>query len=66
MIGRSIKALWSRLALRRNRSRVNKPLDLGSQVLDGELDKKRVVLSETRRKEHIAVLGKTGTGKSSL
>ena len=66
MIGRSIKALWSRLALRRNRLRVNKPLDLGSQVLDGELDKKRVVLSETRRKEHIAVLGKTGTGKSSL
>ena len=64
MIGRNIKALWSCLALRR--SRVKHTLDLGSEVLDGELGKKRVVLSEVRRKEHVAVLGKTGTGKSSL
>ena len=35
-------------------------------VVDGEISRKHVVLSSTRRKEHLALLGKTGTGKSSL
>jgi len=35
-------------------------------VADGEVSRKHVVLSSTRRKEHLALLGKTGTGKSSL
>jgi len=35
-------------------------------VSDGEVTRKHVVISQARRSEHIAILGKTGTGKSSL
>jgi len=35
-------------------------------VTDGEVEQKPFLVSQTRRKEHIAILGKTGTGKSSL
>jgi len=41
-------------------------LDLGLRVVDGQVTKRHVSLSNTRRAMHIAVLGKTGTGKSSL
>lgn len=39
---------------------------LGHRIIDGYTSKLSVVLSETRRTEHITVLGKTGTGKTSL
>jgi hypothetical protein len=41
-------------------------LDLGSRVTDGEVTRRRVSLPGIRRTMHIAVLGKTGTGKTSL
>src|ERR1039457_4534171 len=41
-------------------------LDLGLRVNDGEVTRRHVKLSNVRRAMHIAVLGKTGTGKSSL
>src|ERR1022692_1159888 len=41
-------------------------LDLGLRVNDGEVTRRHVTLSNVRRAMHIAVLGKTGTGKSSL
>jgi ABC-type phosphate/phosphonate transport system ATPase subunit len=41
-------------------------LDLGVRVIDGDVTRRHVKLSNVRRAEHIAVLGKTGTGKSSL
>jgi Helicase HerA, central domain len=41
-------------------------LDLGFRVSDGEVTRKHVTLSNVSRTMHIAVLGKTGTGKSSL
>src|SRR5437868_5298030 len=41
-------------------------LDLGHQVADGELSRRHLRLSNTRRTTHIAVLGRTGSGKSSL
>jgi hypothetical protein len=39
-------------------------LDLGSRVVDGQVTRWHVVLSSARRAMHLAVLGKTGTGKS--
>lgn len=39
---------------------------LGFRVVDEQVTKRRVGLNATRRTMHIAVLGKTGTGKSSL
>ncbi len=41
-------------------------LNLGHLVRDGAATKQRVSIPHWRRPEHIAVLGKTGTGKSSL
>jgi hypothetical protein len=41
-------------------------LDLGSQVSDGEVTGRHRSLSNARRTMHIAVLGKTGSGKSSF
>jgi len=38
-------------------------LDLGSLVLDGLPTNQRVFLPHAKRAEHIALLGKTGTGK---
>ena len=39
---------------------------LGNQVAEEEVTKCRITLSDTRRTMHIAILGKTGSGKSSL
>ena len=41
-------------------------LDLGFRVVDGQVTRQRVTLSNQRRTMHLAVLGKTGTGKSSF
>jgi len=41
-------------------------LDLGNEVRDGELTKRHLSVSNARRAMHIAVLGKTGSGKSSF
>lgn len=41
-------------------------LDLGSELRDGVPTGSRVVIPEAKRAEHIAVLGKTGQGKSKL
>jgi guanylate kinase len=39
---------------------------LGFRVVEEQVTKRRVGLSQTRRTMHLALLGKTGTGKSSL
>ncbi len=44
----------------------NRALDLGGQVIDGETVRHRVTIAQGRRAESIAILGKTGAGKSSL
>src|SRR6266436_1358278 len=41
-------------------------LDLGFRVYDEQVTRVRISIPNNRRAEHIAVLGKTGTGKSSL
>ena len=46
------------------RERPTGGLDLGSLVLDGKPTKAKIGITHEKRAEHIAVLGKTGSGKS--
>src|SRR5581483_7408376 len=41
-------------------------LRLGSLVVDGQVTKSQMVIPQPKRAEHMAILGRTGTGKSSL
>jgi len=41
-------------------------LDLGVRAIDGEPTRRRVFLSAAQRTMHVAVIGKSGSGKSSL
>ncbi len=62
-----VSALWNRLQGRRQaRKETGSTIALGFQVAEDEVSRRRVGLSPTRRTMHIALLGKTGTGKSSL
>lgn len=58
--------LWNRGRPSDQGMRVEQSLDLGARVIEEQVTKGRVVISHSRRAEHIAILGKTGTGKSSL
>ena len=59
-----LKNLWRRITSRKRRPRSE--LNLGWRVTDGEVERRPFLISQVRRKEHVAILGKTGTGKSSL
>ena len=60
-------SIWNRLATRRRGARSEGVgVDLGYRVEDGAVTKHHVRLTNVRRSTHIAVLGKTGSGKSSL
>src|ERR1035437_10845868 len=62
-----VSSLWNRLQGRRQaRKETGSTIVLGFQVADDEVSRRRVGLSPTRRTMHVALLGKTGTGKSSL
>src|SRR5438552_16191348 len=62
-----IAALWNRLGRRqRGTWQEDGSLDLGFRVVDGQISRRHVSMSTTRRTMHIAVLGKTGSGKSSF
>jgi hypothetical protein len=62
-----VSSLWNRLQGRRQaRKETGSTIALGFQVADDEVSRRRVELSATRRTMHVALLGKTGTGKSSL
>lgn len=66
-IDQLVAAIWNRLRRRERGARQEtRSLDLGSRVVDGQVARWHVGLSSTRRAMHIAVLGKTGTGKSSF
>ena len=62
-----IVGFWNRLQGRgRGARKESGGLDLGFRVTDGHAAKRHETLSNTRRTTSIVVLGKTGTGKSSL
>lgn len=66
-IEKLIANLWNRLRGRaRGEWQPGKSLDLGWRVVDGQVTKRHVTLGNIRRASHVVVLGKTGTGKSSL
>jgi len=62
-----IAALFNRLRRRRSGARQEGgSLDLGSRVVDGQVTRQHVTFANTERAMHLAVLGKTGSGKSSF
>lgn len=62
-----IAAIWNRVVARGARARKKQSgTVVGFQVVDGRVTRQSAQLSNQRRSMHIAVLGKTGTGKSSL
>ncbi len=69
-----MKNFFEKMIARRWNRRVNErtvpmnrgALDLGVQLVDGEPVGARVGIAQNRRAEHLALLGKTGTGKSYL
>jgi energy-coupling factor transporter ATP-binding protein EcfA2 len=65
-IDKLIARFWNRSASRRRHAVATRVLDLGLRISDGETNQSRVSIPQNRRAEHVAVLGKTGTGKSSL
>src|SRR5271154_3349342 len=64
---KAIAAFWNRRRGRRGEARFGGgTLDLGFRVIDGQTTRRHLTLTNVRRTMHIAVLGKTGSGKSSL
>jgi hypothetical protein len=61
-----IASLWNRTVSDASGSAKVPGLDLGALVRDGQTSRARAVIPHSKRAEHLAVLGKTGTGKSSL
>jgi ABC-type sulfate/molybdate transport systems ATPase subunit len=65
MIEKLIAAAWNRLAAsNKSTTEQGSGLDLGFQVIDGEILRRRAHLPQSKRAEHLAILGKTGQGKS--
>ena len=61
-----IARLWNRTKTRRDRTSVARGLYLGTRLVDGISAQGRVEIPHNRRAEHVAILGKTGVGKSFL
>jgi hypothetical protein len=60
-----VSSLWNRLRGYRKRARsVAFGISLGFMVVDEEVTGRRVGLSQVQRTMHVAILGKTGSGKS--
>jgi hypothetical protein len=57
---------WNRMVSRPAHPTNPHSLNLGSLVIDGQLTKSLMVIPQMKRAEHMAILGRTGTGKSSL
>jgi len=57
---------WNRIVAGNNRPHLSGGLNFGTAVVDGNLSRTPVLISHIKRTEHIATLGKTGTGKTSL
>ena len=63
---RLVARLWNRAAARRRRMPAASGLSLGWRVVDETVTRSKVTVPHARRATHVALLGRTGTGKSSL
>ena len=61
-----IAGAWNRIVSGNDRPHWKGGLNFGTAVVDGYLSQTPVVISHIKRTQHIATLGKTGTGKTSL
>jgi hypothetical protein len=57
---------WNRMVAKPAHPTNPHSLSLGFQVVDGRPTSSRMVIPQIKRAEHMAILGRTGTGKSSL
>jgi hypothetical protein len=65
MIERLLTSSWNRFVAPRNPNQEpGSRLDLGFRVIDSEVQRSRAYLLDSKRCEHVAILGKTGQGKS--
>jgi hypothetical protein len=61
-----IAKLWNNRVSRQLDRCTQDGLKIGAAVTDGHLSQNFITIPQNRRTHHIAILGKTGTGKSSL
>jgi hypothetical protein len=66
LLEKLIARLWNRTVSSRRRSPLAKGLLVGFRVMDEAVTATKITIPHTRRATHIALLGRTGTGKSSL
>jgi hypothetical protein len=59
---RLLPSIWNLLFGAQGKS----SFSLGMEITDGTISRRSISIPERRRAEHIAIVGKTGTGKSSL
>lgn len=60
-----IARFWNGSVTRKKQRAKHQGLDLGARLVDGEANG-HVTIPHEKRMEHLAILGRTGTGKSSL
>src|SRR5262249_27560286 len=65
-IEQSLASMWNRLAGRRSGFHSHGGLQIGNLLVDGRIYAAKVTTPHGKRAEHIAILGKTGSGKSML
>src|SRR5580704_3038824 len=58
--------LWNRMVSKPAHPTNPYSLALGSLIIDGQTTANRMIIPQIKRTEHMAILGRTGTGKSSL
>lgn len=61
-----VARLWNRVASRRRNLPLATGLLVGFRIVDEAVTSGKVAIPHSRRATHIAILGRTGTGKSSL
>jgi DNA helicase HerA-like ATPase len=61
-----IARVWNWVQARRDHRFVPSDLRIGRRMVDGQLTRTLVTIPHHKRPEHLAVLGKTGSGKSSF
>jgi len=65
-VEQSLANIWNRLRHRSSHGGNRGGLSVGNQIFDGRTSSAVVSIPHNKRAEHIAILGKTGSGKSML